>query len=193
MKTATEAARYDYPGLNEKSLVIDAGAYRGGWAFEMWSKYGCGVLAFEPIQEFFTKASDNLKGTPVTLVHAAVGGTMRTELMGVQNDSTGVFAGSEKKEQVQVLPLCPFLLDNGFKEVAVLKLNVEGMEYEVLEHILDSGNVLRFQNFQVQFHHNAPRWEERYGKIAARLALTHHLTWRTPFVWENWAFGRTHP
>ena len=43
-----------------------------------------------------------------------------------------------------------------------------------------------FENIQVQFHTVIEDWQARYDLIASRLSVTHELTWRTPFIWENW-------
>jgi hypothetical protein len=74
-----------------------------------------------------------------------------------------------------------------FDEIALLKLNVEGAEYELLNHIIDAKLHRRIRNLQVQFHQIEDEpFEELYGAIASKLSETHTLTWRYPFVWENW-------
>lgn len=183
---ATEAARYHYPELTRESNVVDVGAYVGQWAKDIWKKYRCNVLALEPVREFYQKACENLKDTPVIIENAGLGGWMRTEQFGVQNDSSGILAGSEKKETVTILPVSSHLRSMVKGSVDLIKINVEGMEYEMLDAILMIGDATYFRNLQIQFHHNLPDFQERYDRIAAALSLTHELTWRTPFVWENW-------
>ena len=68
----------------------------------------------------------------------------------------------------------------------LLKLNIEGGEFSVLEALLDRDLVKKIGNIQVQFHGCIPDAAARRDKIRERLAATHHLTYDAPFVWENW-------
>jgi hypothetical protein len=73
------------------------------------------------------------------------------------------------------------------KETAVLKINIEGAEYVLLQYIISKGLHKNIRNLQVQFHLiEGQNCEELYSLIASALSETHELTWRYPFVWENW-------
>ena len=69
----------------------------------------------------------------------------------------------------------------------MIKINIEGGEYEVLEALLESGMISIFKNLQIQFHDfiidNA---SERMENIQVQLAKTHKITYQYKFVWENW-------
>ena len=69
----------------------------------------------------------------------------------------------------------------------LIKINIVGEEYEVLEILLKNNMISIFKNIQVQFHDfivdNA---KERMIAIQKKLALTHVLTFQYEFVWENW-------
>jgi hypothetical protein len=73
-----------------------------------------------------------------------------------------------------------------FPEVHLLKLNVEGEEYPVLERMLERGLLARVRDLQVQFHRTVPDCDLRYIGVRAGLERTHHLTYEYPWVWENW-------
>ena len=68
----------------------------------------------------------------------------------------------------------------------LIKINIVGGEYEVLEILLKNNMISIFKNIQVQFHDfivdNA---KERMNAIQKKLALTHVLTFQYEFVWEN--------
>ena len=67
-----------------------------------------------------------------------------------------------------------------------MKINIEGGEYDLLEHFLESGFIKNINNIQIQFHDFIPNAEERMKKIQYELEKTHSLTYQYPFVWENW-------
>lgn len=189
MKTFTEQLRYEYP-LKPDDLVIDAGGYEGNWAAEISRKYGCHVLVFEPVKKFSTNLTLRFANNP--LVHIddrGLGGQEygagKDVTFHIQNDSTGAFAGSPETEEVTLVS-AGYLIHNMPTDVALLKLNIEGMEYDVIETLLDRELTGRIKNIQVQFHTCAPDYDARYRAIHERLSKTHHLTYHAPFVWENW-------
>lgn len=191
MKDFQDSDRYDYPCLTPDSVVIDAGGYEGNFARTIADKYHCHIVVFEPVMRFANAIRNRLASHPkVRVLPCALGGSDRMDTFHVQNDSSGVFAGSADTESVHVFSIVDALVSPWLEvlagEVAVLKLNVEGMEFEILEAILVHGLASRFLNIQVQFHTCAPAAENRYENIATQLAKTHRLTYRAPWVWENW-------
>jgi hypothetical protein len=71
--------------------------------------------------------------------------------------------------------------------VDLMKINIEGGEYELLEHLIARGLTKRIRNIQVQFHEDVMAGAAgRMERIQSRLAETHHLTYQERFVWENW-------
>ena len=191
----SEPLRYDYP-LNPQSVCIDVGAYEGNWSRHIHQKTGARIDAYEPVRRFYDKARANLATLDmVRIYHAGVAATTKHVDIHVQNDSSGAFAGSADVEKCYMIGIEEVLRIASVPEIAVLKLNCEGMEYEILEHLLTHSDgfgpcIKRLRNIQVQFHMVVPDWENRYGAIAADLAQTHECTWREPFVWENWTLRK---
>jgi FkbM family methyltransferase len=182
----SESKRYDYP-LGPQSIVIDAGMFHGNFARLIHEKYGCIVLGFEPVKRWFDMASEACANTRrITLFNCGLGGHFRYETFAVQGDSTGMYAGSEDKEKVIIMEAVPHLRQIHKGKFDLFKINIEQMEFELLEHIMAENAAGMFKAIQVQFHFAAPDAERRYAAIAEGLSKTHHLTWRTPWVWENW-------
>ena len=72
--------------------------------------------------------------------------------------------------------------------VKLMKLNIEGGEYDILEYLIKTGNITRFENLQIQFH-DIPEinGEQRMIKIQNELQKTHELEWAyRPFIHESW-------
>lgn len=188
----SDAQRYDFP-LTPESTVIDAGGYEGNWSHVMRLSYGCRLVVFEPIQRFHALCASRLAGLPHSLIHGALGGSARFEEMHIQQDSTGVFAGSPLVERVLVHDVLAILA--AFQPPAgrldLLKLNIEGMEYEVLERLLAQGQQEQIEHYLVQFHTCAPDYAKRRADITERLNYTHRCVFCTPYVWEHWERRRT--
>jgi hypothetical protein len=68
----------------------------------------------------------------------------------------------------------------------LLKINIEGGEYEVLPRLISTGVIKGVDNLQLQFHKLGPESESQMTAIQLQLSMTHELTWRYRWVWENW-------
>jgi hypothetical protein len=69
--------------------------------------------------------------------------------------------------------------------VDVIKLNIEGMEFEVLEAIIANDLLRMFKHIQVQFHGILKDGKPRRDAILAALSQTHDSTFCTPWRWEG--------
>lgn len=185
MKPFTEELRYEYP-LTNQSIVLDIGCHKGTFSRILSEKYGCKILAFEPIQRFYDEAVATLKDKPnVQVFKCGVGATTRTEQFGIKGDMTGAFAEGDK-ETVDIVSWFDLLDDDGPPSIDLIKINIEGGEFELLEDIIDLESSTLFKNIQVQFHPVVPDYQKRYDAIRAALLKTHRLTYDAPWCWENY-------
>lgn len=191
MRPFTEAEKYNFP-LNPRSLCIDVGAYHGDWSREMSDKYHCRIDAYEPIKRFYDSTAKRLQFLEkVRVYNLGVGALSGAQTMGVQNDSSGAFSGSQEVELCQVIAIAKAVKVAAVRFVDVLKLNCEGSEFAILHELLTTKDefgqaIERFRHIMVQFHQCVQAFEEKYNAIAGDLAQTHELIWREPFVWECW-------
>jgi len=180
-----ENMRYDYP-LDCNSYVIDLGGYEGRFASILHQAYACDIDVYEPIKDFFFDCVRNLQPYPIVRIfNFGVGGSNREETFQLETDRTGVFANG-KSETVRIKDVKDVI---GNRKVDLLKINIEGMEYEVLERIIELDLQKQIKNIQVQFHKIGDNWEDRYQKIRDKLLMTHHLTFDYPFVWQNFTLN----
>lgn len=183
MKAFTESLRYEYD-LNENSFCIDGGCYEGNWSKIMSERYGCKIYAFEPIRGAAIGCKNVLAGYPnVHVFNAGLGYHDRMSGMRSCGDTSGVFSKTGDGQIVSVWRISSVVMD---KQVDVLKLNIEGMEYGVLYGILEDGIINQFKNIQVQFHFNFKGAEESYNKLLGELEKTHEQEWDSAPVWCNW-------
>jgi hypothetical protein len=69
----------------------------------------------------------------------------------------------------------------------MMKVNIEGGEYELLDHLIDTGLICRVRDVQVQFHDDVlPDADRRMRAIQAGLSKTHTLLWQHEWIWECW-------
>lgn len=191
---AMEEWRYEYP-LTTDSVVIDGGGYLGKWCRPIADKYQCAVHVFEPVMRFREEIWAHASPTArqhLVLHPYGIAATSRVEQFQISGDSTGQFAPPNETEEVSLYGIGQIFADLNLGHVDLLKLNIEGGEYEVLEAMLDADLMKRVRFLQVQWH--GPNWcaapfpgvEERRRAIKGRLFKTHRTTWESPWVWENY-------
>ena len=190
MKVFTESDRYLYP-LTPDSVVMDLGAHVGTWSRLICEKYDCHALAFEPIHEFAERAIHDLAKHPKARVFTlGVGGRTREETWCIKGDMTGATSTGDKKERVNIRDIVEVMDEFGIGKVipriAVLKINTEGSEYEILERLLDEDLIDYFVNVQVQPHTCVPHAESRWAAICERMKETHRMTFDAPWCWTGW-------
>lgn len=183
-----EDLRLSY-SLGPTSRVWDIGGYKGDWAADILARYGCRVDIFEPVGSFARDLRDRFGHDARVTVHkVALGGSGRGAELSRDADSSSLFRASSQREEVRVVDVTEQLaaLDPPGCDIDLVKINVEGAEYELLDRLLQTDDIKRFRNLQVQFHPDMPSAWRRMKRIQASLRSTHSVTWQYRFVWENW-------
>ena len=185
-----ETYRLNYP-LTKESIVIDAGGYHGDWTAAIVKRYGCCSHVFEPVPKYAAMMRQRFSDNPNVTVHeCGLGADSRDAEIEIENDGSSIYrpVNGHPVIAIKYKSIIEFLQENGISEVQLIKINIEGGEYELLEKLCETGYISRFLNVQVQFH-NIPEIDaaRRMALIWDRLSKTHKLTWSfRPFVWENW-------
>ena len=183
-----QTLRVNYP-LEPRSVVLDIGGFVGEWAASIIERYKCSVLVFEPLPAHLDTLQARLGGVDgVELYPFGLSDRTERRAMAVLGNGSSAFraAGRTGSVCVALVDIAEFWRDRGLERVDLLKINIEGGEFPLLERLLDTGLVRRCTDIQVQFHADYPDALERRERIRLRLAKTHELTWDYFFVWENW-------
>lgn len=176
-----------YRDLSEHSLVFDLGGYEGQWASDIYSMYRCKILVFEPVEEFARQIADRFRRNPDVLVHHfGLADRDRTAPIALDKDGSSLFGVGRPSVDGRFVEANRFLREHAIEFVDLMKINIEGGEFDLLEHLLNTDWVRRICNIQVQFHAFVPDAEIRMAAIQERLAMTHVPTFQYHFVWENW-------
>ena len=186
-----EKLRFDY-NLNKNSLVVDLGGYQGQWASDIFSRYLCNVLVFEPVSEFAKQIKTRFsKNSEIKVFQYGLGGSTRDVSISLCGTGSSVFRNSTEKENVTIVDVYDWFSSNRIEAIDLMKINIEGGEYELLERMIETGLISEIGDLQIQFHNIALDSENRMLAIQGALEKTHGLTYQYKFVWENWTRGRT--
>ena len=99
---------------------------------------------------------------------------------------SSVYRHGKQKEAIHFQDVVAFFAEHGIGRVDLLKVNIEGGEYEVMPRLIESGLITRIHSIQIQYHKLGPHSERWMDAINEALSQTHLRTYRYRFVWENW-------
>lgn len=165
--------------VNGESVVWDVGGFEGRWALAMKER-GAAPVVYEPVPEY---AAALLHHEGLTVRAYGLSDHPHTGEIVVAGDRSSEYTGNGMRVSVG---FCDVAWALGDTVVDVLKLNVEGAEYPILERLLSTGKIVQIRSLLVQFHTFIPSFGERYLAIRRGLERTHTLKWRERFVWERW-------
>jgi FkbM family methyltransferase len=165
------------------------GGYRGDFASEIYERYKCQIWIFEPVLGFHNFMESRFKeNEKIRLFNVALDGETRTTSisMGMDRSSYERDLGEEKFEEIHLKNVVEFIKENSVLHIDLMKINIEGAEYDLLDKLLESELHKIITNIQIQFHDFVPFAKTRRDAIREKLAETHILSWDYPFVWESW-------
>lgn len=183
------AARlYQYGNLVPGDVVFDLGASRGEWTDAVLDQQPAAQMhLFEPHPGFAEALETKFAGRDHVHVHQlAIGSTTGTMELSDAGDASSSVADHDRAFQVKTMSVSDFFAHTPVDRIALMKVNIEGSEYDLLPALIETGDILRIDRLQVQFHLFEPDMKALRDDIRARLDKTHHCVWSYPFVWEEW-------
>jgi FkbM family methyltransferase len=195
-KILAEWHSFDWTGLqrsnfsiNTTDVVIDGGGYMGQWSSDIAARFNPNIYTFEPIMEFSEIIADRfVLNSKVKVINAGLSAKNGKASFSRIGDATKATSDPNQPasalETVELVNFVEFLEKNHIEEVALLKLNIEGGEYDVLEQLLDTGRIHSVKNILVQFHDFEAGQNSRRSAIVAQLEQDFKTVFSYPFVWE---------
>jgi FkbM family methyltransferase len=185
LKNGDEKLSINYD-LNSESIFFDVGGYIGEFSEKINKKYNCICYIFEPSEEFFKIIHSNFKdNNKIIPFNVAISDFDGDSKLGGGGTGSSIVKNGEG-ENVKVISFKSFITNNNIKKIDYLKLNIEGSEYELLEHIINIGFIKNIKYIQVQFHNFIPNAGKRRRELRRKLKKTHKNIFNFPFVWERW-------
>lgn len=174
--------------LKENPIIFDVGGYEGTWSSMVLEKYkDCTLYIFEPVKEFCdlikSKFSNN---NNVHVMNFGLSNFSGKSKFFINGDSSSLLQKSGNEVEVDLVDIVSFMQDKGIETVDLIKLNIEGAEYDLLEHMLSRPEMLFVQNLMVQFHSHVPNCVERRKHIQEKLSLHHEKIYDFEFIFEGW-------
>ena len=185
-----DTLRLEYPELNAHSVVFDVGGYQGDFAEAIHQKYGCRVYVFEPHPRYFEQCVRRFQDEDsVVILNYGLSDTDGS--FGLTDSVDGSSFLDERKSghaelECMLRSFSSVLDELHVRNIDLMKINIEGGEYPLLQSMADQSMLSVVDDFQIQFHDFAVDAVKRRHAILESLSKSHECTWCYEFVWENW-------
>lgn len=183
--------------LTTESIVLEIGGYEGRWAKQIAERYAPHLYVFEPQQWAYEKCRAALASYPRAQVlnyglwvHAGLLPMGDYETDGASFVKDGEWCAADRRvmgvglvrEAGEVWR--ELELDN----VDLCLINIEGGEYTLLPHLIETGLLNRIRFLMVQFHLFVPDGAAHYSAARREIERTHRVKWdfgTTLTAWER--------
>ena len=174
--------------LSENSIVVDIGCFTGVWLKDMFCKYNCNCIGFEPLTKYFLKAQRILQNAKVKLHNFGLSvDQTHTENMMDCGDSSSLLGQSDNGNEVLLKNIME--VSAVFQQsIDVLQINIEGYEYKLLPFMVENNLLNKVKNIQIQFHNNIYDAETQMLDIINNLE---QIGFKTKFNYKFVWYGAT--
>lgn len=181
--------RLEY-NLNKNSIVFDIGGYLGDFTEKIYNKFNCKVYLFEPSLSFYNQCLERFKDNNNILCFNYGVGNLNGNFI-LSNDreasSTKRNVNQHTGEKVKIKKISEVIKELKIDNIDLMKINIEGGEYDLLPCLINENLISKIKNIQVQFHNFEPNAQKKRSDIINLLKNTHKNDWSYYFVWESWS------
>lgn len=187
--------RLDYD-LNEQSIVFDLGGYKGWFAENIDKKFQSKIYVFEPSISLYREMCNKFKKNfNIKLLNYGLS-DVNGDLELVKNGDASYlseYGNTSNPKDTEIVKIKSFFetYNNlGIDDIDLLKINVEGAEYAIMNDIFENNLQSKIKNFQIQFHHVSSECDDHLISIRNKLSKTHTQKWNYEWVWESWEINK---
>jgi len=182
-----EQLRFDYKDLNANSVVFDLGGYEGQWASDIYGRFRSKIYVFEVYTPFYNNIKQRFsRNQDIKVFNFGLASKDTTAQISVDEYSTSIFKKSNDMVEIELKTAADFIIDNKIEKIDLVKINIEGGEYDLLPHLIATGTIKKIKDLQIQFHEFVPDAYDEMINIRKQLSATHYSTYQFDFIWENW-------
>lgn len=173
--------------FKQDGLVLDIGSYLGEYS-ENIRKMNPGLTfwLYEPIPDYFKFCVNRFKGMDNVVIYekavSADGRNFQMQIDGLRSrqDSINLMDGTH------VSSISIQSIFNSVTEIELMKMNIEGMEYECLEQLIQTDSLIKTKRLLIQFHNFEDGAHHKREKIRKQIAKDFNNIYTFDWLWELW-------
>lgn len=177
--------------LNKESVVFDFGGFKGDFAADIFCRYKSTIYVFEPVPKYAKGIEKRFNGNKdVKIFPFGLAEKDENLILNLTGDASSHVQDKKRLGtetiNAQLKNAEAFLIEHKIEQIDLMKINIEGAEYDLLENFARLNWFSKIKNLQIQFHDFFPEAKARMNALQKELSKTHKTTYSYEFVWENW-------
>jgi FkbM family methyltransferase len=178
----------NYP-LTEDSWILELGGFEGWFTQKAVSETKSNIIVLEPINQFCEKIQTKFQDNPKVHVECkGISDKRGSTIIYVNGDSSSQHIQvSGIKNEIELYPLEYFLEKYNINKIDLAQLNIEGEEYNLLDHWISTGQINLIKYLQIQYHIIDETSRDRKSKIEDGLQANGFINkWDYDMVFTSW-------
>lgn len=178
--------------LNDNEIIFDIGGFEGDYTDKIL-KNNQNVISyiFEPVLSYAQKIKKRFSNNKnVKVFNFGLSDKNQKLKINIQGDGSSFIREFDSKERVEISEIQDihnFIKVNNISEIGLMKINIEGSEYPLLERLIETNDILKVKRLLIQFHYVDEGSYSKMVTIWKKLEKTHKLIWYfRPYIWEYW-------
>jgi FkbM family methyltransferase len=173
--------------LNVNPIIFDVGGYKGDFVKICLDKYDNPLIyVFEPVTQFYEIIKERYADNPnIKVYNFGLSDENRIEYISEGADASSVFIGIGTVE-IKLKDIREFLFEENLFNVDLIKINIEGEEYRLLEYLVNTPELNIFKNFLIQFHDFIDGCVDKRNKILNESLKYYNRIFNYEFIFEGW-------
>jgi FkbM family methyltransferase len=175
--------------LRESPVIFDLGGYLGDWTQIAKEYYdNSTIYVFEPVKKNYDIIVNRfINDNSVKVFNFGLSDKNDTVKISLTGDSSSMHISDDSNcEDVEIKDIREFLFENNIFSVDLIKINIEGEEYNLLEYLSSSTELNIFENYLVQFHKFVDDYENRRNKILTNISQYYDRLFNYEMIFEGW-------
>lgn len=182
-----DIASIDWTEINQESVVVEIGGYKGRWAKLMADLYHPKLYVFEPQPWAFAICNEVLAGTGARVYDVALGTRSEFVTLGDYGRDGASLLKTDHNDKINVgiIDTKKAFDELGLDAIDLCLINIEGYEYTLIPYMAECGLLRRIKIIMVQFHTFAANSVQHQATIAL-LNTDHDLLWNYGAMLSAW-------
>lgn len=179
--------------LSDNPIIFDLGGYMGEWTQIAKDYYPNAIVyVFEPVKKHYDIIYEKFKNdNNVKIFNFGLSDKNDKVKITLTGDSSSIHLIDDNSEEIELIDIRDFLLDNKIFKVDLIKINIEGEEYNLLEYLCSTPELNIFENYLVQFHKFIDNYEVRRSNILNIVRKYYDIIFNYEMVFEGWSIKNT--
>ena len=180
---------FDLP--EQDATIVYVGAFEGNGAAKLADRYDADVHAFEPGPPQLEKLRAKAASRPRLHVHpCGLAGRNMSAALSIDGQASSIYDEGAESSMIDIRDAAEVFDELGLDRIDLLKVNIEGAEYDLFDRLLETGWIDRTDRMLIQFHEWHPWAYRRRAGIRRRFRTTHDQQWDCDFIFEFWRHHR---